>query len=89
MIGPKILAQNKPLSVAAKAAFAYLPEAELANAKLTYEGNSFNSFGELGEDAYLQRFYPNFDSLISSKSFEMWAEVLYLPMLLQIMKVAQ
>jgi exodeoxyribonuclease V gamma subunit len=80
---------QKPLSVAAKTAFAYLPEAELANAKLTYEGNGFNSFGELGEDAYLQRFYPNFDSLISSKTFEVWAEVLYLPMLLQIMKVAQ
>jgi exodeoxyribonuclease V gamma subunit len=80
---------QKPLSVAAKTAFAYLPQAELANAKLTYEGNGFNSFGELGEDAYLQRFYPNFDSLISSKTFEVWAEVLYLPMLLQIMKVAQ
>jgi exodeoxyribonuclease V gamma subunit len=79
---------QQPLPIAVRAAFAYLPKLELEKAKSVYEGG-FNISGELDRDAYLQRFFPNFDALISSTKFEEWAEDLYRPMLTHITEVAQ
>jgi exodeoxyribonuclease V gamma subunit len=79
---------QQPLPIAIKTAFAYLPKLELEKAKSVYEGG-FNISGELDQDAYLQRFFPNFDVLISPSTFEAWAEVLYRPMLTHITEVAQ
>jgi exodeoxyribonuclease V gamma subunit len=78
-----------PLPIAVRAAFSYLPKLDLGKAKLAYEGDGFNSDGELGSDGYLQRFFPDFDALTDSGNFESWAEVLYRPMLTHIKEVAQ
>jgi exodeoxyribonuclease V gamma subunit len=79
---------QQPLPIAIKTAFAYLPKLELEKAKSVYEGG-FNISGELDQDAYLQRFFPSFDAMMSPSTFEAWAEVLYRPMLTHITEVAQ
>jgi exodeoxyribonuclease V gamma subunit len=79
---------QQPLPIAIKTAFAYLPKLELEKAKSVYEGG-FNISGELDQDAYLQRFFPSFDALISSTKFEEWAEDLYRPMFSHIVEDAQ
>jgi exodeoxyribonuclease V gamma subunit len=84
---------QQPLPIARKTAFAYLNESELKNAftkaEKVYEGDGFISDGELGEDSYMQRFFPSFEILMSPSTFEAWAEVLYRPMLTRITEVAQ
>ena len=79
---------QQPLPVAVRASFAYLPKLELEKAKSVYEGG-FNISGELEQDAYLQRFYPSFDDMKSSKKFEALAEDLYRPIIAHITEAAQ
>jgi exodeoxyribonuclease V gamma subunit len=79
---------QQPLPVAVRASFAYLPKLELEKAKSVYEGG-FNISGELEQDAYLQRFYPSFDDMKSSKKFEALAEDLYRPIIAHITEGAQ
>ena len=66
---------------AAKAA-ANLDKAQNA-ARKTYEGD-FNQKGEVGNCAYLQRAYPNFDALFSDGTFPELAEKLLRPLQLAI-----
>ncbi|AEF99838.1 exodeoxyribonuclease V subunit gamma [Methylomonas methanica] len=73
-----------PLPVACRTAFAWL-NAEEENARDTaraqYDGDDWNP-GEVDFDAYLGRFFPNFDSLYQTETadFEHWATTLYEPL---------
>ncbi|HCT99114.1 MAG TPA: hypothetical protein DF614_03325 [Methylococcaceae bacterium] len=81
---------QSPLPVAVKTAFAYLPKADMEKAKKTYEGDGFNHHGEVGNDAYLQRFFAHFELLRLSKTpegFNHYAEILYRPLLTHIAEI--
>ncbi|MBF0233108.1 MAG: hypothetical protein HQK65_08735 [Desulfamplus sp.] len=53
------------------------------NARIKYEGDGYNSDGELGYSRYLQRVFPDFDSLWQAENnrFVQLAIKLYLPIL--------
>ncbi len=83
---------QQPLPVAAKTALAYLqklhadpdvdPEKAVNAAREAYQGNSFNAVGEVGYSLYLQRIYPDFDTLWQAEDnrFKALAEALYGPL---------
>lgn len=77
-----------PLPVACRTAFVWLNAAEekaLDAAKSQYEGDDWNA-GEVDYDAYLARFFPDFESLYQTDAgdFETWANLLYRPMYLNL-----
>jgi exodeoxyribonuclease V gamma subunit len=77
-----------PLPVACRTAFVWLNAAEekaLDAAKSQYEGDDWNT-GEVDYDAYLARFFPDFESLYQTDAgdFETWANLLYRPMYLNL-----
>jgi len=89
---------SMPLPVTAKSALAYLQATFSTNAKKSaeelelqaqnaarrvYHGDGYNWNGELGSNIYLQRTYPDFDSLWQDQNnrFQQLAEDLYLPMM--------
>jgi exodeoxyribonuclease V gamma subunit len=83
---------QQPLPMAAKTALAYLrvlhsdpdadPNKALETARSAYQGNGYNSFGELGYSPYLQRIYPAFDDIwqADGNRFTTLAEALYAPL---------
>ena len=95
--------QKKPLSVTAKTALAFLKEIGSGNPKDTpeikenkaiqaarkvYEGDGFNSNGELGYSTYLARVYPGFEILWNQDDnlFRELSESLYGPMISHVQK---
>ncbi|MBT8339372.1 MAG: exodeoxyribonuclease V subunit gamma [Desulfatitalea sp.] len=83
---------RQPLPVTAKTALAYLrvlhadpgidPEKALNAARNAYQGNGYNAFGELGYSLYLQRIFPDFETLWQAEDnrFTTLAQALYAPM---------
>jgi exodeoxyribonuclease V gamma subunit len=83
---------QKPLPVTAKSALAYLrvllsdPDHDgqkAANAaRKAYQGDGYNSFGELGYSPYLKRIYADFDALwqADDNRFAALAQALYNPL---------
>lgn len=77
-------ALSKPLPVAVRASFAWLSavdkgeEAATRSARSVYE-SQFKSSGEADESPYLQRVFPDFDSLWQEGEFAHYAEQLYGP----------
>jgi exodeoxyribonuclease V gamma subunit len=83
---------RQPLPVAAQSALAYLrvlhddPQIDagkaLGAARKAYQGNGYNTLGELGYSPYLQRIYPDFDAIwqADGSRFTALAEALYAPM---------
>ena len=81
-----------PLPVTAKTALAYLrireddpdgdPQKAINAARRTYQGDGYNSAGELGYSLYLQRIYPDFDILWEAEEnrFTTLAQALYAPL---------
>ena len=64
-----------PLPVACKTAFAWLAEGD---AQAEYQGG-YNRPGEVEQDPYLARAFPNFESLFDA-GFTDWADRLYQPL---------
>lgn len=76
---------SQPLPLACRSGFAWLDgEADKAYqaAEQVYHGNGFNLNGEVDDDAYLGREFPDFAMLHSSASFGFshWVERLYRPL---------
>ncbi len=83
---------QQPLPVTGKTALAYQqvlqsdpdgdPDKAVAAARNAYQGNGFNSFGELGYSIYLKRAYPDFEDLRQAEDnrFTALAEALYAPL---------
>lgn len=69
---------QRPLPLAATAGFTLLREGN-DKARLAYDGNEFSQ-GEVNNDRYLHRAYPDFASLTASGEFAMLAETLYRPL---------
>ena len=89
---------NHPLPVTAKTALAFLSvmnsddskidsaaklNKAMAAARKVYEGDGYNSVGELGYSRYLMRTYPDFNTIrqAGSHPFQELAESLYSPLL--------
>lgn len=76
---------KQPLPVAPKTAFAWLsaepkgPELMEKAARGAYE-TQFMTRGEAEQSAYLQRIYPDFDSLWQEGAFAHWVDRLYRPL---------
>ena len=81
---------SRPLPVTAKTGLAYAhgmmtkndEDKAKAEAAKTYEGDGYNSNGELGYDAYLRRAYPGFDDLWQAydNQFVSLCQTLYKPL---------
>jgi len=87
-----------PLPVTAKTALAYLAAMQSDNpgdttemkrqkavdaARIAYQGNGFNTSGELGYSLYLARIYPDFSAIwqTDGNQFDSLATSLYAPLL--------
>lgn len=70
---------RRPLPLAAKTAFAWLSREDPEDARKVYE-SGYKYDGEVGACAYLQRAYPDFDSLFSDGTFADLAENLLRPL---------
>lgn len=88
---------TRPLPVTAKTGITYVDtlmtkDAQTAKSKAlrTYEGDGFQSQGELGYDPYLQRAFPDFDALWQARdnSFERLSQTLYEPLVNAVKKEA-
>ncbi|CCK82346.1 exodeoxyribonuclease V subunit gamma [Desulfobacula toluolica] len=88
---------TRPLAVTARTGIAYVDalmtkDAQTAKSKAlkTYEGDGFQSQGELGYDPYLQRAFPDFDALWQARdnSFERLCQTLYKPLVNAVRKEA-
>ncbi|WP_148862729.1 exodeoxyribonuclease V subunit gamma [Marinobacter fonticola] len=85
LVAAWIEALQEPLPVAPKTAFAWLnaeskgPEQMEKAARGAYE-SQFMSQGECEESAYLQRVYPDFDSLWQAGAFALFADRFYRPL---------
>jgi exodeoxyribonuclease V gamma subunit len=87
---------QQPLPVAARTALAYcraLVDGKTdpaGTARQAYEGDGFNSDGEVGASLYLQRLYPDFDALwqLDGRAFHMLADALYAPLVRALMEDA-
>ena len=75
--------QQRPLPIACRTALVYLSQPD--NAAAQYEGNGWTK-GEIQLDAYLARFFPDFESLLAAETlgFDYWAEKLYAPLRQQV-----
>lgn len=81
---------SRPLPVTAKTGLAYVhgmmtkndEDKAKAEAAKIYEGDGYNSNGELGYDAYLRRAYPGFDDLWQAydNQFVSLCQTLYEPL---------
>lgn len=87
------LGMQAPLPVACKTAFAWLiaaPDKAMETAQAQYEGDDWNS-GEVDYDAYLERFFPRFSSLLAvaaEPDFVTWTDTIYRPAFNQIKQQA-
>jgi len=75
---------SRPLPLACKTAFAWLSrEEDPASAALEeYEGG-YNRAGEVQQDAYLARAFPDFAALLADQAgggFEHWLGLVYAPL---------
>ena len=77
----------RPLPVACNTAFAWL-SANAGNnfkaAAIAYDGDGYNSSGEVGQSATLARAYPDFAALAQTHEFVDWIARLYAPLYRQI-----
>ncbi|MBF0428661.1 MAG: exodeoxyribonuclease V subunit gamma [Magnetococcales bacterium] len=84
--------QCRPLPLAKRTAFAWMDKVEasanlesidakaLATIRLTYEGDDYNTRGEVGNNLYLQRTYPDFAALLKDGTFVELVETLLRPL---------
>ena len=78
-----VAGMQAPLPVAIKTASAWLGAADkgedkaLQAARKVYEGDGFNSTGEMQQSASLARHFASFDALLADAAFQHWSTVLY------------
>lgn len=73
------IGMRRPLPLAAKTALEWLKAGDASKARKTYEGG-YKQSGEVENDAYLARAYPDFDALRASGEFAGLAETLLGPL---------
>lgn len=71
---------RRPLPLAVKTAFAFLGGASESTVRKIYEGDGFNSAGEVGQSDDLRRAWPSFDALAEDGAFARLAETLLRPL---------